>query len=309
MNTPQSQAPLRPRAALALMTAVVVVWGANWPVMKVTLANIPPLSFALARLLLGALCLFAVLAATCRLRLPGKADWPVVLSVGMLQLAAFLVLVNLGLTRVDAGRSAVLSYTTLIWVTPIAVFALGEKLSGGKAAGLLFGLGGIALLFNPLDFDWSDHDALIGNALLLGAALAWAITIVHIRRHRFTLSSLQLAPWQMLVGAAPVAVLVALFEDTSSIRAGPELWFALAYNGPLATAFALWAWIMVNRSLPAVTTAMASLAVPVVGAAAAAVTLGETVTMAGAGGLALIVAGLGVISLETTRKTAAKPPG
>lgn len=291
------------------MAAVVIVWGANWPVMKVTLAHIPPLSFALARLLLGALCLFAVLAATRRLRLPGKADWPVVLSVGLLQLAAFLVFVNLGLTRVEAGRSAILSYTTLIWVTPIAVLALGEKLSPGKAVGLLFGLAGIALLFNPLDFDWSDRNALIGNVLLLGAALAWAIAIVHIRHHRFTLSSLQLAPWQMLVGAVPVAVLAALFEDPAAINPVPELWLALAYNGPLATAFALWAWIMVNRSLPAVTTAMASLAVPVVGVAAAAVTLGERVSLTGAGGLALIVAGLGVISVETARKSAAKPPG
>ncbi len=296
-----------PRAALALMAVMVLVWGLNWPIMKVALAYIPPLSFALARLLLGAFFLFAILAASRRLALPARGDWPVVLSVGLLQLAAFLVCVNLGLTRVEAGRSAVLSYTTLIWVTPIAVIALGERLTAGKAIGLACGLAGVAVLFNPLDFDWSDGPALVGNGLLLAAALAWAISILHVRRHAFVRSTLQLAPWQMLVGAVPVAILVLLFEDTGAIRPAPTLWLALAYNGPLATAFAFWAWITVNRALPAVTTAMASLAVPVAGTIAAAFALGERITPTGAGGLALIVAGLAVISLETARK--APPPG
>lgn len=301
--TPQAtQSPLRPRAAFALMAAVVVVWGANWPIMKVTLEAIPPFSFALARLLLGAACLFAILAAMGRLRLPGRADWPVVLSVGMFQLAAFLVLVNLGLTRVEAGRSAILSYTTLIWVTPMAVVALHERLDRAKTAGLVLGLGGIFVLFSPLDFDWSDGRLVAGNAMLLLAALAWAITIVHVRRHRFTLTALQLAPWQMLVGAVPVALLAVAFEDASAIHHGPGLWLALAYNGPLATAFALWAWIMVNRSLPAVTTAMASLAVPVVGAGASALALGEAVTTAEVAGFGLIVAGLAAITVGSARE-------
>lgn len=282
--------------AIALMTAVVVVWGANWPVMKVTLADIPPASFALARLLLGALCLFAVLAASGRLRLPGRADWPVVLSVGLLQLAAFLVLVNLGLTKVAAGRAAILAYTTPIWVVPLAMAALGERMTATKAAGLALGLAGLAALFNPMDFDWRDADALIGNGLLLLAALAWALTIIHVRGHRFALSPLQLAPWQMLLGAVPVAVLALIMDDLGDIRPGPGLYLALAYNGPLATAFALWAWITVNRALPAITTSMASLAVPAVGVLAAALALGETVGLADALGLVLVLAGLGLIS-------------
>ncbi len=293
--------PLSPRAAVALLAAVVVVWGANWPVMKVGLEDIPPLLFALARMLLGAACLFAVLAARGEVRLPGRADLPVVLSVGVLQLAAYLSLINLGLTEVEAGRSAILAYTTPIWVVPLAVIFMGERLTAGRLAGVALGVAGIAVLFNPLAFDWSDPAQLAGNALLLAASLAWAVAIVHVRGHRFECSPLQLAPWQMLLGAVPVAVLAVLLEDPAEIVPGPRLWAVLAYNGPFATAFALWAWITVNRALTAITTSMASLAIPAAGVVAAAVALGEAITPANAVGLALIAAGIAVIARAGAR--------
>ena len=226
--------------------------------------------------------------------------------MGLLQVAAFLALVNLGLERVDAGRSAILSYTTPIWVAPLAAVTMGERLTQKRLAGLGLGLAGIAVMFNPLSFDWSDHHKLVGNAMLLGAALAWAVTIVHVRSHEFVLSPLQLAPWQMVLGAIPVAVLVALYESPARHPSrSSALWAVLAYNGPFATAFALWAWISVNRALPAITTAMASLAVPVVGLLASTVTLGERLTLANGVGLALIVAGIAAITAGNGARSAA----
>lgn len=284
------------------MGAVIVVWGCNWPIMKIALREIEPLTFAFARLAMGAICLFALLAATGRLRLPGRADMPVVLSVALLQLAAFMALINLGLARVDAGRSVILCYTTLIWVTPIAAIFLDERLTKAKAAGLALGLGGIVTLFNPFGFDWRNEAALAGNAMLLGAAFLWAITIVHIKTHRFALTPLQLAPWQMIIGTLPVAVLAFVWEDPLALWPSANLWLTLAYNGPLATAFTLWAWTTVTRALPAITTAMASLAVPVVGALSSMVVLNEAIGTTNIVGFALILAGLAAISAETATR-------
>ena len=91
------------RRAVVLLAAVILLWGVNWPVMKVGLDYIPSLWFAAARVLLGAACLVAILTASGRLRLPGWSDLPLVLSVGLLQIGLFLGLVNLGLQHVDAG--------------------------------------------------------------------------------------------------------------------------------------------------------------------------------------------------------------
>lgn len=289
--------PISPAAALLLMAAVVLVWGANWPIMKIGLQDIPPLFFALARMLLGSACLFTLLTLRGELRVPGRRDLPVVLTVGLLQLAAYLSLMTFGLQFVEAGRSAILCYTTPIWVAPLAAVFAGERLTAGKLAGLAVGLTGIAVLFNPLSFDWSNHTLVLGNGLLLAGALAWAIAIVHIRGHSFNASPLQLAPWQMLVGCVPVAILAFTFENSTDIAPGSRLWAVLAYNGPFATAFALWAWVTVNRALPALTTSMASLGVPSTGLIAASLWLGEPITPHKGLGLVLITGGIAIMSL------------
>ena len=84
----------------------------------------------------------------------------------------------------------------------------------------------------------------------------------------------------------------------------------LAYNGPLSTALAVWAWLTVNRTLPAITSSLGSLGVPVVGLVASVVALGEPLDVASVTGLVFIVAGVALASLEpSTRgnRTSVKP--
>lgn len=296
-----------PAVARLLLVGVVILWGANWPVMKVGLQSMPPVWFAAARMTLGAASLFALLAVIGRLKLPTRRDLAVVFTVGGLQMAAFLVLVNFALQHVEAGRSAVLAYTTPLWVTPAAMLLLGETMNRRKLLGLCLGLGGVAVLFNPLGFDWASRDALVGNALLLAAAFSWSLAILHVRVHRWDSSPLQLAPWQMVLAAVPLALLSWVSEDWSAIRWSGELGVILAYNGPLATAFCFWAVVSVNRALPATTTSLSLLAVPVAGVLASAVFLGEALTPTLVGGLILILAGTVLVNLADIRREGRGP--
>ena len=289
------------RGAYLLLAAVILLWGTNWPVMKIGLQSITPFWFAVARMSMGAVTLFAVLAATGRFRPPRRADLPIVLTVALLQMASFLSLVNLALLTVDAGRSAILAYTTPLWVTPVAVFLLGERLNARKGAGLILGLTGVAVLFNPLGFDWSDPDVVMGNAFLMLAALGWAVAILHTRRHSWTSSPLQLAPWQML-GALPVLLVLAfVFEGDARIAWSGELVAILLFNGPVATAFCFWAVVTVQRSLPAISTSLGLLGVPTAGVILSALLLGETLSLTRVGGLALIVSGMALVNLADLR--------
>lgn len=281
-----------PGTALILLGLIIVLWGSNWTVMKMGLTYIPPLTFSAARMIMGAAILFSVAAALGELRLPSRHDWPIVLGVGLVQMAGFMALTTFALQFVPAGRSAILAYTTSLWVVPIALLVLGERLNRLKLSGFLCGLGGVAVLFNPFGFDWSNRHVLIGNGLLLFAALLWAVLIVQIRNHRWEGSPLSLGPWQFTVGACLLVPLAAVLENDRPIRWSVELGWVLFYNGPIATAFCFWAMITVNRALPAITTSLGSLGVPAFGLLSATLVLGEPVTLTNALGFLLIAAGL-----------------
>jgi drug/metabolite transporter (DMT)-like permease len=287
------------RLAMALLAAIILIWGANWPILKVGLAHIPPLWLALLRLVLGAALLAAMLAVSREgFRRPGRTDLPVVLSVGLLQMAGFTALMNIGLLHVDAGRSAILAYTTPLWVAPGAVLLLGEPLGRLGVAGVVLGMLGVAVLFDPAGFDWSDAAVVRGNAMLLGAAFLWAGAILHVRGHRWRASALALAPWQMIAGA------VALLPVTIAVEGPPRIaWnatsvFVIVYNALLATAFGFWAVMTVTRTLPAVTASLAFLGVPIAGLLFSAWWLDERLGSDKILALALVLAGVAAVTLQ-----------
>jgi drug/metabolite transporter (DMT)-like permease len=294
----------RRRHAYFLLAAIVVFWGVNWPVMKVGLADIPPFWFAGFRLALGAASLFLLLAVTGRLALPRRADLPVIASVGLVQMGFCLATINFGLLYVPAGRSAVLAYTTPLWVAPAAALVLGERLTWRRLAGVGLGIGGLMLLFEPASFDWSSRTALFGNGLLLASAAGWALAIIHVRAHRWHGTPLALVPWQLLAGAIPLLAIAWFYHGWASIHWNARTAIILAYNGPVTSGFCYWAVVEVTRRLPALSASLAFLAVPCVGLASASLALDETIHPMLLAGFALILGGLVLVETGRTRRAA-----
>jgi drug/metabolite transporter (DMT)-like permease len=88
----------------------------------------------------------------------------------------------------------------------------------------------------------------------------------------------------------------------SAIRWGGEFAAVLAYSAFLATSAGFWAMTSISRALPAITTSLASLAIPAVGIAASALTLGETLSASLVGGLLLIALGVAGVALADARQ-------
>jgi drug/metabolite transporter (DMT)-like permease len=290
------------RRAYLLLAAVIVTWGVNWPILKFGLAYITPLWFAAARALLGAACLFLLMAARGRVRLPRRADLGLLLSVGVLQIGVNLALVHIAVQLIEAGRSVILAYTTPLWVTPLAAVFLGERLSPRKVAGVGLGVAGLAVLFGPSATVFVNPTDLLGNGLPVLAAMISAGAIVHVRSRGRSINAFDLAPWQILAGAAVVLPAALAIEGLPSVQWSATLAVVPVYNGAFATAFGLWAYVVVMRDLPAVSTAVGSLGVPVVGLLASAVILGEPLSMDKGLGLALIVAGVLVVTVFHSRR-------
>lgn len=289
------------RQALSLLIVVVLAWGLTWVVSKLLLQYMTPIWAVAARSVVGAAALLALGLALRRVAWPVKADIPVILSVGLLHMGAFAALVSLGLQYVPAGRSVVLAYTTPLWVIPAARVFLGEPIGRGRQLGLALGVLGLAVIFNPLAFDWGNHEAVFGNGLVLLAALCWAANIVYVRAHRWVTPPFELAFWQALLASGVLAAVAWAAEGAPRVLWHADLAWLLGYGGVFGIAVAYWAAVNVNRSLPAGVTAIGLLGVPVVGLLCSAALLHEPLSAPLLLGMALIVAGIAAGVLDNER--------
>ncbi len=278
-------------SAWFLLALIVLIWGLSWPIMKIGLAYIDPLWFTVARLTVALIAISCLLIFLGRFKRPHKEDLPIVFGVGVMQFAGFVSMINLGLMEVNAGRAALLAYTTPLWVAPVAHFFLKQKLSINKVLGVAVGLCGLMILFNPMAFDWSNWQVVKGNGLLLMAALIWALSILHVGQHKWRGSVLELAPWQIIV-ALCITIPLAWFADTKPVTWNRELILVILYNGVLASAIAQWASIRVTQLLPAVTVSLGFLMVPLAGIFFSSIWLKEPFTLTLAIGSVLILLGL-----------------
>ena len=286
------------RVAWLQLGLVVVLFGLAWPLIRISLGAGTPIWLAAARATLSATTAFVLVAALKRLAWPGRADWPIILSVGALQLTCFFAFANLGVQTVPPGRSGVLAYTTMLWMVPMS-WMVGEKVGRRAFAGTALGVAGILVLVDPLHFDWSDRRVMLGHGWLLAAGFTWALTILHARRHTWRMSPLDVLPWQMGVATVLLWILAFVLEPAGHLDLHqPSLWLALLYLGVLAGPTATWAAVSVARALPPVTGSLGMLGVPLLAIASSVVLVGEPVTWPLAIGTALVIAGIAIVILD-----------
>ena len=284
------------------LVGAIVGYGGLWPVTRKAIETIPPFWFASMRMWVGVLILVVVLQFTGRLRLPTRHDLPLVLSIGILMLAFYTTLMHIALLYVEAGRAALLGYTTPLWVLPAAYFLFGEKPSRRKLTGMVVAMTGLIVLFNPGAFDWTDGDVILGNALLLLCALLWSVTIIHIRSFRPVLTPMQLAPFQLMISATFIGVIALIFEPLPDFAwTGQEVGL-FAYGATFGTALAMMSVTTCVRYLPTVVSTVGLLGAPVCALILSTLFLGEALTGDLAAGLVLIIGGIGLVSVPDPRK-------
>ena len=276
--------------AVPLLVVLVLVWALSWPVIKLGVSSTPPLWYAACRYTLAAPLMFAYVLLRGQLRFPPRADWPMVLASGALQMAAYSALTSIALTMLPPGRAAVLAFSTPIWVVPLAAWRLREFPSRREALGIALGLAGACAIAMP-SLEMGRLDQLLACGMLIVAAGAWAVAIVCVRAHRFAATSLQLSPWQTLLAASVLLLAAACFEGRPP-PISQQVIGSLLYVGPVATAFAYWAILEASRHLPPSTISMSLLAVPLLGMLISAVMFHESAGSSLVCGMLLIGAGM-----------------
>ena len=302
MNVPVAPARSMWRAALPV-GVLAIVWGLNWPILKIGVSELPPLTFRAMTLPFAALGLFAVArVAGDSVRVP-RAWWFRVSALAFFNIAGWNGLLLFGVQQMAAGRSAILAYTMPIWATAIGAFVLDEPLSTRKIVGLALGTAGMALLLG--DEFRSIGSSPFAAAMILGAALSWAIGTVLLRKWKPPIPQNTVTGWMMLLGWVPLVLAAPLFDPTplADVLAhmNGRAWFAVLYNIFLAGTIAHAAYFTLARALPVAVSSLASLPVPVVGVFAGMLVLGERPGAQEWFALALVVIALFIVMFRPAR--------
>jgi drug/metabolite transporter (DMT)-like permease len=288
MSAGRSHAATAFNASSLLPVAVLtLIWGCNWPVLKMGVTEMAPLTFRAITLPFAALGLLAVAHLSGdSIRVP-RALWGKVATLALFNIACWNGLVLFGVQQLPAGRSAILAYTMPIWSVLFSLVLLSEPLGARRIAGMALGMLGMALLLG----DDIRHLRHAPNAalLILGAAIGWALGTVLLRKWKVPIAQNTLSGWMMLLGWSPIVTLAPLLAPAPLAMPSASGWFALLYNVFLAGTLAHWAWFTLARTLPVAVSSMSSLPVPIVGVFSGMLFLGERPGPSEWAALALVV--------------------
>ena len=284
----------------------MVVWAANFIVVKDVLSLMPPVGFTFLRYGLAALALVVILRWREGSLRPPSGVWRIVV-LGGLGFGLYQILWTVGLQTIPAGDSALLIAATPVFTAVIAVLVGTDRLDATRWIGVLLSFVGVVLVIGAgVGIELSGD--LVGFVLTLGAALCWATyTAIGARVLRRT-TPLQLTTWATIGGVivlAPIGIgqLVAPGAWGAEQQAAlPEIVLAVAYSGLLAAAIAnVIVFEGVRLVGPTRITTIQAL-VPAMAVVLAFVFLGEPIRPAQVIGGAIIVLGVAL-----TRRAVGRP--
>lgn len=265
-----------PIAGFALLAAVTVFWGVNWPTMKIVLGDLSPWWFRTICLATGGAALLAISGLSGnRVRVPAGDLRPLMLC-SLFNMVGWHLFSAYGLTLVPAGRASIIAFTMPVWAALFAIPVLKERVSFAVFAGLALGMTGLGILIG--------HDmtvlgsAPVGSLIMLGAAVSWGMGTVLFKLFDWQTPVATAVGWQLLFASIPVGIGALLLEPLPDLAglSRPAM-FAFAYVLVFPMVFCQWAYFKIVDMFPAVYAAIGVLAVPVVGVYSSLLLLGEPV--------------------------------
>ncbi len=262
------------RRQLWALLALTLMWGVNWPMMKLSLQGMTPLYFRASTMSLGAVWLFAFVALRGERMRPAGREWRAIALLGLTNVLGWHTLSIFGVQELASGRAAILGFTMPIFTVLMGAALFGERITRRVALAVVCVAVAVGLLL------WHELQRLsgrpIGVAWMLGAAICWAIGTLQIRRAHLTLSPMVLTVWMLLLGSAVLWVLALTFEPVPQPAGfSARMWTSLAYGALINYGMAQLIWFGMARNLPPATSAMSIMAIPLVGTLSATLIVGE----------------------------------
>ncbi len=270
-----------------------VGWELNFPIMKLLLAEWPPLSSRGLSGLVGASGL-AILALVQRQKLTlARPMWSRLLLISALTISAWVAFMGLALVWLRATEAAVLSISIPVWVAIMAWVVLGERVSLVRAISLAVALAGIAAMIGGQGIE-ASVGKLPGLLFALAGAICVSLGTVLTKRLPLPIPPLSMAAWTIGIGCLPVAIIGLAIEQPALATLSSVGWASLLYLTVIQFCVCYVCWFAALERMPAATASIGTLMVPVIGVLSAAAILRESLTLRD---VAVLAVSLGAIAV------------
>ncbi|MGB7102468.1 MAG: DMT family transporter [Xanthobacteraceae bacterium] len=284
----QKSGPAADVRSRLMLVILCLIWGMTWPMMKISLNEIPPLSMRTMTAAIGGISLFSICLFKRRsLRISTARDWAHVFVASFFNISAFSLFTAFAQILAATSRVAILTYTLPIWTLLLAWLVLGERPSRLQGFAILLCCIGIAILVAPL----ATTGIPLGLALAVGGGFSWAAGTVYLKWARINGDPMGAAAWQLAIGFVVITACLLIFDGGLDLgSAGPGAWLALIFVGVMGNAVAYAMWFDIVPVVPTATAALGILGIPVLGVLSTVLIVGDRLTRADIVGFAFIFA-------------------
>ncbi len=263
-----------PRRELFLFIAVVVLWGVNWPMIKMALAELDMFVFRSWCICAGIAWFFGYHIKTKTSFAIAREHWPRLVVAALCNVTGWNLLSAAGMSMLPSGRASILAYTMPLWVVLLSRFLLNDPLTKTRVAAIAIGMIGVALLLveeiNTL------RAAPIGAMLMIGSGFVWAFGIILTKGFPSEVPTTTITFWSFIIGGWPILAGALTLSQSPWLPTSASAWTGLLFNVIIVFGFCWFAWNELVRNLPAQVSGISSLGVPVVGFVSGMLLLGET---------------------------------
>ena len=278
-----------------LLVSIVALWGLNFAIAKIGLAQLPPIFMMAIRWSLVGLILVPFVK-------PPHGRWRDMILVSVTLGFIHFAMMFTGLKELDAATAAIAVQLQVPFAALLAAIVFQDRLGWRRSLGMAVSFVGVAIIAGEPRLAGS----IVPLALVIGAACIWSVANIQIKRmgeiNGFTLNA-----WVGVFAGPQLALASYILEDGQGAALAAADWraaMALAYQVVVVViiGYGGWYWLLrryaVNQVMPFM------LLAPGFGVLSGVVILDEPLTLTLIGGGLLTVLGVAIITISRPKLVA-----
>jgi drug/metabolite transporter (DMT)-like permease len=284
-----------------MLGLLAIIWGGSFMLSRVAVAEVPPLTLTAMRQGIAVIILAGVVVGTRQVLRASARDHVVIILSAFFAMALPFGLITWGLGEITAGFAAILmGLMPLMTIVLAHFFTDNERMNAAKVTGVVFGIGGLVVLFWPDVVAHTDRDIWRQLAILV-SGMSYAVNalitkrLLHLRpRPMFAVN----IGWSFVMLALAALAFEPLIDHNPSTTA----WLAIVLLGVFPSAVASLIMFRIIARQGASFFGQINLLVPVAGVLWGAIILGERLSLNAFLALAIILSGVAVARMHPKPK-------